>query len=110
MTGHGWRKLMRLDAPFVYRMHTVPAAPPLFAFLMQAGSISPREAYATFNMGAGFAVMVRPQQAEACLQAARETGFEAWIGGKVEPADAGRAVVLESLGITYEEATLQVRG
>jgi phosphoribosylformylglycinamidine cyclo-ligase len=109
MTGHGWRKLMRLDAPLAYRMHDVPPPPPLFEFLLRQAGLSPREAYATFNMGVGFAVMVAPGEAEQCVALARSTGVEAWIGGRVEAAERGRAVVLEPLGIAYEEDTLRVR-
>ena len=69
VTGHGWRKLMRLDEPFVYRMTDVREPLPVFQFLMQAGPVDLREAYATFNMGVGFAVYVDPNDADACLRA-----------------------------------------
>ncbi len=51
VTGHGWRKLMRLAEPFVYRMHDVGKVPAVFEFLMRSGPVELREAYATFNMG-----------------------------------------------------------
>ena len=43
VTGHGWRKLMRLEEPFVYEIVDTRAVPPLFSFLMKAGPIEPRE-------------------------------------------------------------------
>jgi phosphoribosylformylglycinamidine cyclo-ligase len=71
VTGHGWRKLMRLDAPFVYEI-TAPHPPgALFDFLLRAGPVELREAYATFNMGIGFAAYVAPESADAVLAAAR---------------------------------------
>ncbi|HLL89546.1 MAG TPA: AIR synthase related protein, partial [Tepidisphaeraceae bacterium] len=58
VTGHGWRKLMRLDEPFVYRLTDVRPPHPVFRFIMERGPVDVREAYATFNMGAGFAAYV----------------------------------------------------
>jgi phosphoribosylformylglycinamidine cyclo-ligase len=35
ITGHGWRKLLRHPGAFRYRMHTVPAVPPVLKFIQQ---------------------------------------------------------------------------
>jgi hypothetical protein len=70
VTGHGWRKLMRLDEPFVYEITAPRPAPALFRFMQQAGPISEREMYATFNQGIGFAAYVDPKTADAVLAAA----------------------------------------
>jgi phosphoribosylformylglycinamidine cyclo-ligase len=109
ITGHGWRKLMRLEEPFVYRMERL--APPLgiFEFLVEHGPIELREAYATFNMGAGFAVYVDRADADAVLAIANQTGYEAWIGGQVSKQGSRKAVEIVPSGITFEGDTLQVR-
>lgn len=109
VTGHGWRKLMRLDEPFVYRMTAVREPPEVFRFMVDRGPVEAREAYATFNMGAGFAVYVRPAQVDACLAVARDTGYEPWVAGVVEKDGLRRAVIIEPLNITFESDTLQVR-
>src|SRR5690606_8813153 len=109
VTGHGWRKLMRLDEPFVYEITAPGEIPPLFRFLMEAGPIDLREAYATFNMGVGFAAYVAPDAADATLAAARATGYEAWIAGRVQKDRDRKAVVVPKLGITFEGDTLQLR-
>ena len=109
VTGHGWRKLMRLDEPFVYRIMAVPDPLPVFEFIMGAGPVDRREAYATFNMGVGFAVYVDPREAEACLAVAREAGYDARLAGSVRKEGARKAVEIEPLGITFEADTLQVR-
>jgi len=110
ITGHGWRKLMRLDALFVYRITKMPKSPPaIFQFLMDAGPIDIREAYATFNMGAGFAVYLPQAQAEACLRIATKLGYNAWIAGSVFSENGRKAVEIEPLKITYEADTLQLR-
>jgi phosphoribosylformylglycinamidine cyclo-ligase len=109
ITGHGWRKLMRLGEPFVYRLSDVGRVPPVFDFIEQHGPVERREMYATFNMGAGFAVYVSQRDAEACLTIARETGYTAWIGGRVERHGNRKAVEIEPLGITFDAESLQVR-
>src|SRR5207244_1412958 len=83
ITGHGWRKLMRLNEPFVYRMTDLGVVPPVFDFLRERGPVELREMYATFNMGAGFAVYVDPSDAPRCIDLAQHVGQRAWIGGTV---------------------------
>ena len=109
VTGHGWRKLMRLEEPFVYEITAPREAPPLFRFMMDAGPIELREAYATFNMGVGFAAYVAPEAATAVLEVARATGYDAWLAGRVKKEGARKAVVVPKLGLTFEADTLQVR-
>ena len=110
VTGHGWRKLMRLEEPFVYEITAPREIPALFQFLMEAGPIDAREAYATFNMGVGFAAYVAPAAVEAVLAAAQAAGHEAWLAGSVKKAGRRKAVVIPSLGLAYEADTLQLRG
>ncbi len=109
VTGHGWRKLMRLEENFVYEITEVRPEPALFKFLMKAGPIEQKEAYATFNMGIGFAAYVAPERADAVLEAAKATGYDAWIAGEVKKDGDRKAVEIPSLGITFEGDTLQVR-
>lgn len=109
VTGHGWRKLMRLEEPFVYEITSPRETPALFKFMMQAGPITLREAYATFNMGIGFAAYVDPKSADAVLAAAQATGYDAWLAGHVKKAGVRKAVVIPSLGLEYSGDTLQVR-
>lgn len=109
LTGHGWRKLMRLEAPFVYRVHSVPQPQPVFKFIQQAAQMDDREAYGTFNMGVGFVVYVRPEQAAACVACAQSVGLPAWRAGTIHREGDRKAVELQPLGITYEKESLQIR-
>ncbi len=109
VTGHGWRKLMRLEEPFVYEITAPRPAPALFQFMMEAGPIELREAYATFNMGVGFAAFVSPENVDAALSIARSTGYDAWQAGQVKKEGTRKAVVVPSLDLTFEGDTLQVR-
>lgn len=109
VTGHGWRKLMRLDAPLVYRMHTVPPPQEVFRFIMERGPVDAREAYATFNMGVGFAAYVAAADAERCAALARSLGYEATVAGEVLRQRGRKAVEIVPLGITFEGDELKVR-
>jgi len=109
ITGHGWRKLMRLDTPFVHRITTLPKVPPIFQFLQHHGPIDLREAYGTFNMGAGFAVWVDPKEASAILQIAKAGGYDALLAGHAIKQGDRKCVEIVPLGLTYEAETLQVR-
>jgi phosphoribosylformylglycinamidine cyclo-ligase len=77
--------------------------------MMEAGPIERREAYATFNMGVGFAASVSPKSEDAALAIAKATGYDAWLAGRVKKQGSRKAVVVPSLGLTFEGHTLQVR-
>ena len=107
ITGHGWRKLMRHRTAFTYRIHTVPDVPPELRFLQSEAQMSHREAYGTFNMGAGFALFVAPEHAEATVAVARKTGIDAWVVGAVEAGE--KRIVIEPHRIEYEGDELGLR-
>lgn len=107
VTGHGWRKLMRHPAAFTYRFRSVPPVPPELRMAQQGAGIDDREAYGTFNMGAGFALYVRPDQADAVVRAARAQGVEAWVAGVVEVGP--RRVIVEPLDVEYGAGELHLR-
>jgi phosphoribosylformylglycinamidine cyclo-ligase len=110
VTGHGWRKLMRLGEPFVYRVTEMgPTPPAVFDFVRARGPVELREMYATFNMGVGFAAYVDPADAARCVEIARAAGHTAWVAGAVAREGARKAVEIAPLGITFEGETLQVR-
>jgi phosphoribosylformylglycinamidine cyclo-ligase len=110
ITGHGWRKLMRLAEPFVYEIDQPGHPPPIFEFLMRAGPIAVREAYATFNMGIGFAVFVAPALTDEVVAAAAACGYQAWRAGRVRREGGRKSVFIPSFDLEYDSATLQVRG
>lgn len=109
MTGHGWRKLMRLDVPLVYRIDMVPTPPPIFDFITAASGMSPHEAYGTFNMGVGFAVYVAPEDAERAVTLAQQSGYEAWHAGSVCADGQRKAVEILPLDISYAGESLRIR-
>jgi phosphoribosylformylglycinamidine cyclo-ligase len=76
---------------------------------MHSGPIDIREAYATFNMGAGFAVYVDPSDADRCVALATESGYTSWRAGAIHREANRKAVEIVPLDITCEADTLQVR-
>ncbi|MFM9031688.1 MAG: hypothetical protein ACKOTF_13650 [Opitutaceae bacterium] len=50
-----------------------------------------------------------PELAPAVSEAARVTGYDAWLAGKVRREGGRKAVVVPSLGLGFEGDTLQVR-
>lgn len=109
ITGHGLRKLMRLEEPFVYRITSLPPVLPVFEFIMKSGPVVASEAYATFNMGSGFAVYVAEADAARCVALAEEAGYRAVRAGTVLKQGQRKAVELVPLGLVYEGDTLKVR-
>jgi phosphoribosylformylglycinamidine cyclo-ligase len=100
---------MRAPQNVVYRMHTPGPVPAVFEALMRLGPVSLKEAYATFNMGAGFAIYVRAPEVDRTLAVARQTGYSAWVAGDVVDGGGRKAVEIPPLGITFEAESLAVR-
>ena len=106
ITGHGMRKLMRAPADWTYVVDELPPVPEALSFLVEHAGIDQREAYGTFNMGAGFAVYVAPEHAEAVVEAAAARGMRAALSGRVEAGE--RSVEIVPLGFGYRGDELEL--
>ncbi len=107
ITGHGWRKLLRHPSALTYRIHTVPPKTAVLDFIQKQAGQDDREAYSTLNMGAGFAIFVKAEDAERTAQVARDCGIEAWVAGKVEAGE--KQLLIEPLNIRFSEDDLALR-
>ena len=107
ITGHGWRKLLRHPARFTYRIHTVPPVPPVLKFMQEHAKQDDREAYSTLNMGAGFAIFVKPEDAQRTVEVAQACGIAAVIAGALE--DGPKQLLIEPLNIRFSDDDLQLR-
>lgn len=107
ITGHGFRKLMRLKKTVSYIVETLPKENPLFTFIQEKGKISDKEMYSTFNMGVGFAFFVKNTETEKLISIAKKQGFNAWVGGHIEKGP--RQVVINPLKIKYRDKDLRIR-
>jgi phosphoribosylformylglycinamidine cyclo-ligase len=107
VTGHGWRKLMRHPGAFTYRLHTLPPVPPVLRFIQQQAGLADAEAYATLNMGAGFALYLDAARAQTAVAVAAACGLRAWVAGAVEAG--AKQVVIEPLNVAFSGEQLTVR-
>ena len=107
ITGHGWRKLLRHPATLSYRIHKIPPVPPVLRFIQQHARQDDHEAYGTLNMGAGFALFVAADAAQACVEVARAEGIAAIVAGRVEAGP--KRLIIEPLRIEYGDDALQLR-
>lgn len=107
ITGHGFLKIMRPEAEVRYEIIAVPPVPEVLQFLVSELGMSPSEAYSTLNMGAGYVVIVGPEDADEALRLARKTGHDALIAGNV--VEGERALAIPSLGVEYRDEDFQLR-
>ncbi|MEO7335266.1 MAG: AIR synthase-related protein [Caldimonas sp.] len=107
ITGHGWRKLLRHPAELRYRIQTLPAIPPVLAFISRHAGHDARAAYSTFNMGAGFALFVPAADAARTVAVAEAQGIRAWHAGVVE--SGAKELVIEPLNLRFSSGDLQLR-
>jgi phosphoribosylformylglycinamidine cyclo-ligase len=109
ITGHGWRKLMRAREEFTYRMHDVPEPMPIFDFLQEHLGVDDEEMFGNYNMGAGYALYVRPEDIDRTLAVSAEVGFEdTFHAGNVEKGP--KQVIIEPIDLIFPGSTLAVRG
>ncbi len=107
ITGHGWRKIMRHPGRLTYRITELPPVPEVLRFMVDETRQTAEEAYGSLNMGAGFALFVRPEDGDAAVACAEAQGIRAWVAGVVE--DGPRQVVIEPLGVTLSGESLALR-
>ena len=107
ITGHGWRKLLRNAKALTYRIHTLPPVPPVLAFIQHHARHSDEEAYATLNMGAGFALFVPADQADRAVAVAQGVGVGARVAGVVEAGP--KRLIVEPLNLEWGDDALNLR-
>jgi len=109
VTGHGWRKLMRAQQPFVYVIDQIPEPQPVFQMMQKHGPVEDREAYANLNMGAGFAIFVPEKDVAMVLLTAKKNHIMAIAAGHIEKRGEEKKVIIEPKGITFEGESLKLR-
>ncbi|MCX6742619.1 MAG: AIR synthase-related protein [Candidatus Parcubacteria bacterium] len=109
ITGHGWRKLMRANEPFIYVIESIPTPQPIFEFLQKHGPINDEEAYSNLNMGAGFVLYVAEKDVAAVLSIAEKNNLIAIKAGYIEKQGSEKKVIIKPKGLTLGGDTLKVR-
>ncbi|OPY34441.1 MAG: phosphoribosylaminoimidazole synthetase [Methanomassiliicoccales archaeon PtaU1.Bin124] len=96
VTGGGLKNFVRLKRGMEYAI-TDPLAPqPIFQELQQMGSVSDFEMYKTFNMGMGYAMIMRPEGVRYALDV---FGDKAKVVGTVKK---GSGCTLKNLSLVYD--------
>ena len=108
ITGHGWRKLMRAPQNFEYVIEHIPKPQPVFELIQKTAGLDDRQAYETFNMGAGFVLYLPEKFASTVVTMSEMNGIPAMVAGYVRKS-ARKRVTIKPLDITYEGHELQVR-
>ncbi len=112
ITGHGWRKLMRHPGGFAYIIEELPPALPIFKFLQQQLQIDDLEMYGTFNMGAGFALIVPPGDFSPVARIVMHGNLKhpfAMIPAGFVAKDTRRRVYIKPLNIEFLSDSLNIR-
>ena len=106
ITGHGLLKLMRPRQDLTYRIDRLPEVPEVLAFLVEQTSMPATDAYATLNMGCGFAVYCAAGAGQQVVRLATDLGLAAEVAGQVEAGP--RQVVLPEVGVVFEGEALDL--
>ncbi|HAS62294.1 MAG TPA: phosphoribosylformylglycinamidine cyclo-ligase [Vibrio sp.] len=67
--------------------------PAIFKWLQEQGNVTTHEMYRTFNCGVGLIVALPADQADAAVKLLQQEGENAWVIGKIAPAQAGEEQV-----------------
>ena len=79
----------------------------MLKFIQHHARQDDRAAYSTFNMGAGFALFVKAEDALRTAEVAQSVGVPAWVCGVVEAG--AKELLIEPLGLRFGSDDLQLR-
>ena len=88
-------------------MKVAPPVHEIFNFIAEHAGNNETDMYGNYNMGAGYAIYLPTDQAEAAVKVAADCGLQAWIAGEVQAGP--KQVVIEPKNITFDGDTLEVR-
>jgi phosphoribosylformylglycinamidine cyclo-ligase len=100
ITGHGWKKIMRPKNPFSYEIDFVPEPSEVFKFLVEKSKVPEKEAFFTWNMGLGYAVMAPKESKDKLLSVSEKHGIKAFELGTVK--EGQKRVEIKPKGIVFE--------
>ncbi|MGZ3774269.1 MAG: phosphoribosylformylglycinamidine cyclo-ligase [Pseudobdellovibrionaceae bacterium] len=86
MTGGGVENIPRMSEKFDYDITYWPSVEeiaPIFKTILERVDLSRKELFGTFNMGIGFTILVKKDQAAAVLTYLQELKYKAWPLGEI---------------------------
>jgi len=90
---------MRRTESFATSSEKLPDVPEVLAFVAERSGLRAKEAYATLNMGVGFACYVGRARASRWLPWPRSSATRRPVAGVVEEGE--KSVVLDPIAVTY---------
>jgi phosphoribosylformylglycinamidine cyclo-ligase len=100
LSGGGVRNLVRLRPDVSFVLDRWPEIPGVFGWLQSLGAMSNEEMFQTFNMGVGFAAVVRPSRRSQIEERLRRAGAGDTV--RIGRVERGRGVTVPSFGLRYE--------
>ncbi len=88
ITGYGLKNFNRIGKNIKYVISDPVKPKPIFEMLQEDGKFSIEQMYEKFNMGMGFAIICKKENAEFILRTAKKMNHEAKIIGHIAKADA----------------------
>lgn len=102
ISGHGLRKLARYGGDLTYVIDKLYPVPDELALIASVENMTSKQAYAAFNMGNGYAVIVNNEDVEVVCQTAATHNVEAMLAGHIEAGNEPK-VVLDPIGVDYDK-------
>ena len=65
--------------------------PPIFELMRKEGNLEEKVMYNTYNMGLGMVLAVAPENAQKAIEAIEAAGDKAYVVGKIQDGEIGRA-------------------
>ncbi|MHA1238371.1 MAG: phosphoribosylformylglycinamidine cyclo-ligase [Candidatus Odinarchaeia archaeon] len=88
ITGGSFSKLRRLTkGKFGFLLDNLPTPPAIFKVIQNAGKVSDKEMYRTFNMGVGFCIISPKNTVDTIIDMCRKRGTEAYEIGRIIKED-----------------------
>jgi len=95
-TGGGLTKCLRLGKNILYVKDNLPEPDHIFLLIQRESGVSWREMYEDFNMGIGFEVIVRKEEADDIISVAERFGLGVQVIGRCERGKGKNALVIKS--------------
>jgi len=100
-SGGGQAKCRKFGENLHYVKDNLFPAPPIFRAIEQAGGISPKEMFGTFNMGTRLELYCDSTVADEIIDISRTYGVDAQVIGHVEANSRGNKVTITDSAGTY---------
>ena len=82
LTGDGFLNLLRAEADVSFVIDALPEPPAVFQVIQARTELPAAEMYRVFNMGVGFVITVRPEDADRTIDLVSRRGYTASVIGR----------------------------